>query len=430
MDSVSMPKRVTGTDTGNRSTSALVQEDMTALADGQLPPGTYLGTYELVRLLAQGGMADIYLAKNLAAPTRFVAVKVLSARRATDPESRALFADEARLVGMLDHLNLAGILEVDVDAGVHYLVMDYVHGADLREILAFAAATDRAIPYDCALTIIAAAAAGLEHAHTRCDDDGNPLALVHRDVSLSNIMVGHDGSVKVIDFGIAQSAQAIHVTNPGIVRGKASYMSPEQCLGDAIDLRTDVFALGVVLYELTTGRRCFQGQTDFERMLAVVRGEWVPPSIHIPEFPHALERVIRTALALDPAHRYPSAAAMIEAIEQVAALEGWMLGSRTTARFMCELFGCIAFPSVTEDESATVLNPPNFEELAAAIEAIEAEMTPAETRIISKRRLARGTHVDGYEPESTELADMDDLFDDVPTRGRRSAPRVWNSFAA
>jgi serine/threonine protein kinase len=239
-----MPKRVAGTDTGNRSASAVVLEDM-----------SYLGSYELVRLLAQGGMADIYLAKSLAASSRFVAVKVLNARRAADPEARALFADEARLVGMLDHLNLAGVLEVDVEAGVHYLVMDYVHGADLREILAFAAATDRAIPYDCALTIVAAAAAGLHHAHTRCDDDGYPLDLVHRDVSLSNIMVGHDGSVKVIDFGIAQSSQAIHRTNPGIVRGKASYMSPEQCLGDVVDLRTDVFALGVVLYELTTGRR-------------------------------------------------------------------------------------------------------------------------------------------------------------------------------
>ncbi len=358
---------------------------MKPLAHDLLGPGTYLGSYELVRLLAQGGMADIYLARSLST-SRFVAVKVLNARRAADPESRALFHDEARLVGKLDHLNLAAILEVDVETGVHYLVMEYVHGADLRELLRHATLTGRPIPYESALTIVSAAAAGLSHAHTRCGDDGRALELVHRDVSLSNIMVGHDGSVKVIDFGIAQSSQALHETNPGIIRGKAAYMSPEQCLGDAVDLRTDVFALGVVLYELTTGRRCFVGETDFERMLAVVRGEWTPPMVHVPQFPRALERVIRIALALDPAHRYPSMGAMIEDLEEVAALEGWLPGSRTTARLMAELFGRVSFPSVTTDDAATLVGPLELDENHIVIE----DEPPAVTRIITRRRIARG----------------------------------------
>lgn len=245
------------------------------------------------------------------------------------------------------------MLELDTDGGVHYLAMEHVDGADLREILGRAQRHREALPYDCAVTIVAHAAAGLDHAHRRCAPDGRPLHLVHRDVSLSNIMVGRDGSVKVVDFGIATSAASLHTTNPGIVRGKASYMSPEQCLGDPVDLRTDVFALGVVLYELTTGRRCFHGDTDFERMLAVVRGNYVPPSVLVSEFPVVLEQVIDTALAFDPAQRFPSAAAMIEALDAVALLEGWALGTAITRRLMTELFGAGIAAGEWDDDART-----------------------------------------------------------------------------
>src|SRR4051812_45371048 len=258
--------------------------------DAQLS-GVRLGNYELVRLLAQGGMTDIYLARQIGLD-RTVAVKVLNAQRALDAESCALFMDEARLVGMLSHANLAAIHEVAAHGDVHSLAMEYVDGAALREVLARAEQRQVALPFEAALTIIANAAAALDHAHRRCGPDGRPLHLVHRDVSLSNIMVARDGSVKVIDFGIAISTASMHHTNPGIVRGKASYMSPEQCLGDAVDLRTDVFALGIVLYELTTGRRCFSGNSDFERMVGVVRGEWAQPTDFIPDFPSSLEQVI------------------------------------------------------------------------------------------------------------------------------------------
>jgi serine/threonine protein kinase len=381
-----------------------------------------LGDYQLLRLLAQGGMADIYLGRH-ALDGRYVAVKVLGARRNEDADACTLFQDEARVAGMLCHVNLAGVHEIAEDAGVHYLAMEYVHGADLREILAHASASDRAIPYDCALTIITAAAAGLDRAHRRCDADGRPLHLVHRDVSLSNIMVGFDGTVKVVDFGIAQSAASLHRTNPGVVRGKASYMSPEQALGDRVDLRTDVFALGIVLYELTTGRRCFQGETDFERMLAVVRGTWIPPSVHVQDFPPALERVIRTALAPDPAHRYPSAAAMIEDLETVAALEGWTLGYRKTSCLMRELFGVMPFPH-DDDDDRTIC-----EEIVLPVEEPVAQPTV----VVTRRRLARGSvsNMPYSSDANTDAgADADDAFDDTPTRGRPSAPRLPPVYTA
>jgi serine/threonine protein kinase len=367
-----------------------------------------LGTYELIRPLAQGGMADIYLARRLG-PGQFerhVAVKVLNRSRATDDEACAMFLDEARLVAMLNHHNIASVLEVDVVDGKHYLAMEYVHGADLREILATAQRAGKMLPFETAISIVCAAAAGLDHAHRRCSPDGKPLKLVHRDVSLSNIMVGHDGSVKVVDFGIASTTIASVHTLPGVVRGKASYMSPEQCLGDKVDHRSDVFALGVVLYELTTGARCFHGKTDFERMLAVVRSDYIAPSDLVASYPRELEQVIRTALASAPGKRFASAAAMIEALERVAVLQGWVGGGGAIQRLMKELFGNIAEPWTSHPDDASVTEPHSV----VSLPSIAEPTRPA-------RRLARGT-ASGCAGTSFD----DDLDERTRGRGRVRRP--------
>ena len=366
-----------------------------------------LGAYELIRPLGQGGMADVYLARRVG-PGQFerhVAVKVLNRQRAADPEACAMFLDEARLVAMLSHDNIAAALEVDVTCGTHYLAMEYVHGADLREILAAAQRAGRAVPLPAAISIVCAAASGLDHAHRRCGPDGKPLRLVHRDVSLSNIMVGHDGSVKVVDFGIATTTIASVHTSPGVVRGKASYMSPEQCLGEPVDHRTDVFALGVVLYELTTGAQCFPGKTDFARMVAVIRGDYLSPSDLVANYPHELEQVIHTALALDPEQRFTSAAAMIDALERVAVGQGWVGGPGAIQRLMKSLFGEVPEPWTSPADDAPVTEP------QAIPSSIPSLPLPAEpTR--PARRLARST-------ESSQQGD--DL--DERTRGRRPLRR-------
>ncbi len=421
-----------------------------------------LGSYELVRPLAHGGMADIYLAKKAGKGhfERHVAIKVLNRQRAMEDESCAMFLDEARVVAMLNHQNIAAVLEVDVVDGHHYLAMEYGHGADLRELLSTAARAGRSVPYEVSLSIVAAAAAGLDHAHQRCGPDGQPLRLVHRDVSLSNIMVGHDGSVKVVDFGIASTAvQTVH-TLPGVVRGKASYMSPEQCLGDEVDHRTDVFALGIVLYEMTTGARCFAGKSDFERMLAVVRSDYHAPTAIVANYPPELEQVVRTALASDPAQRYPSAAAMIEALERVAHGRGWTLGSASIQRLMHKLFGHVTEPWMTPPPvllnvdvervqafaaahaGAETMSMPGFEPEPTAREApsarraiLDADAFAGPTQR-SQRRLAQGTNADGYQTApavddtiavSASLVldeiDVADELDDQPTRGRRPLPR-------
>ena len=380
-----------------------------------LPAHTRLGAYELLRLVAQGGMADIYLART--GDQRLCAVKVMNPTRAGDAEACTLFLDEGRVLGMLDHPNLANVYEVAKEGHCYYLAMEFVHGADLREMLAAAERADVTLPYETATAIVAAATAGLDHAHRRCSPDGKPMRLVHRDVSLSNIMVSHKGGVKVIDFGIACAAVSEHHTNPGVVRGKASYMSPEQALGEDVDLRTDVFALGVVLYELTTGRRCFSGASDFERMLAVVRGEYVKPSAVVPGFPPGLERVIVQALAADKHKRFASAAALLEALEQLAAAEGWQLGNAPVAALMHELYGeapdpFVQLETVTVTDSV-IVEEQSDSELSIIIESPLADAVAAQATVIitRPRRLARGTE--------------SDVSDDQPTRGRRSLPAIF-----
>jgi serine/threonine protein kinase len=413
-----------------------------------------LGSYEIIRPIAHGGMADIYLARQggPGQSQRPIAIKVLNDQRSAEDESRALFLHEARICALLHHQNIAAVLEVDVAEGRHYLAMEYVDGVDLRDLLAAAGRIDRSVPYEVAIAIVAEAAAGLDHAHRRCDVDGQPLRLVHRDVSLSNIMVGHDGAVKVVDFGIASTTISDVHTMPGVVRGKASYMSPEQCLGDKLDHRTDVFALGVVLYELTTGARCFHGKSDFERMLAVVRGDYIPPSRIVADYPPALDRVVRTALAASPDQRYESCAAMIQALEGVLAGYGWLGGTRPIAQLMKELYRTPAAEAVTgagvsaiaaaAAAEATMVDPavtarqPVLPEALAAIGAIPPHaLAIASAPTAPKRQLARGStrrierieQIERIEKHTREMW-LDD--EDARTRGRRTLRRPGASKLA
>jgi serine/threonine-protein kinase len=353
-------------------------------------------------------MADIYLGRGDGG--RLAAVKVMNRRRALDAEAAAMFLDETKLGMLFDHPNIVETLEVGSEAGQPYCVMELVHGVDLRAMLNAAAAASTRIPYGVAIAMLMEVAAGLEHAHRRAAPDGTPLQLVHRDVSLSNVMVGHDGTVKILDFGIASTAvQTVH-TAPGIVRGKASYMAPEQCLAEAIDARADVFALGVVLYETTTGMRCFHGTSDFERMVAVVRGEYHLPSTIHADFPADLEAVIAKALARCPDGRYQSCAELANALADVMLAHGW---SGDVLGWMHSLYGEVPLPYV------------------------EAPTASATSMTFQARpRFARGTNADGYEPRDTTMSRMELASDfgssdedDVPTRGRPRLRVSTNSIA-
>ena len=300
-----------------------------------------LGRYQIVKHLAQGGMADVLLARTTGIEgfERHVVIKRIRAEQARDHRYVDMFLDEARLAASLHHHNIVPVTDIGEEDGEYFFAMEYVHGEDVRALLTQLSKQRQHVPLEHAITIVTAAAAGLHHAHEQRGPDRSPLGIVHRDVSPANILIGYDGGVKVADFGIAKAAHRTTQTRSGTLKGKVAYMSPEQCVGEAVDRRSDVFSLGIVLYELVTVRRLFKGDNDFLTMASLVLGHVPPPSKYRPDLPPALEEIILKALANKPPDRYATADEMRLALEQVAAKLGLRTSSTTLADYAKQLFG-------------------------------------------------------------------------------------------
>ncbi len=297
------------------------------------------GRYQLVRKIASGGMGQVLLAKKGSDDfEKLVVLKRILPHLVEDEEFFTMFKDEARITMRLDHPNIARINEFGVENGVHYIEMEYVAGEDLRRIEKRAAAASRGIPIGVVLRIIADAASGLDFAHKAKDLKGEPLDLVHRDVSPQNVLVGFDGSVKLIDFGVAKAAGRAQHTATGILKGKFPYMSPEQAHGEDLDPRSDVFALGVVLWEQLTGRRLFKGENDLATQRLVRACEVPPPSQVEPSVPPGLDPIVLRALAKRREERYADAAEFRLALEDYALANGIPTSSSHLSAFMQDLY--------------------------------------------------------------------------------------------
>jgi serine/threonine protein kinase len=312
-------------------------------------------------------MARIYIARStgIGSFERHVVLKLITPERANEAVAVQMFLDEARLAASLNHQNVAQVFEVGEDGGIHYLAMEYVHGQDLRTLLAKAGSQGTRVPLELALTVVAGAAAGLNHAHERRGPDGTPLGIVHRDVSPSNLMVGYDGAVKLLDFGIAKAAARSVETQSGIIKGKFAYMAPEQCRGRDVDRRSDVFSLGIILYEITTQHRCFRADSDFDTMHRIVTGDVVRPARLIQGYPQPLEAIVMKALAVDAGQRYQSAGLLLEALEAYAVSARMSLSTMALGRFMRDMFGeqpepwltnTGRIPSPTPQKESTISN--------------------------------------------------------------------------
>jgi hypothetical protein len=318
---------------------------MTAVPD-VLAPGQRLGRYQLIRRLAVGGMAEIFLARlpgvgqGLEGFEKLVVLKRILPQHALDPELLRMFLDEARLSATLTHPHVTAVYDVGTDGEAPFFAMEHVLGANLREIMQARAKQGAGpLPLEHAVGIVAAAAAGLHYAHAKRGPGGEPLHIVHRDVSPSNVLVSYDGAVKVSDFGIAKWAHQRTQTQEGALKGKFAYMSPEQCRGRALDARSDVFALGTILYELTTGEAPFQAATDFELLSKIVGGTPEPPRWSGERaYPPALAAIVMRALALDPAERTPTAQALQVELETFARQERLEVSTVALGAFMETLF--------------------------------------------------------------------------------------------
>jgi serine/threonine-protein kinase len=288
--------------------------------------GTTIGRYVLLAPLAQGGMAEIWLARQpgLKGFEKLVVIKRLATANEADPEFVEMFLTEARLAAQLAHPNIVQIFDLGEEHGALYMAMEYLDGEDLARIRRGGNQAGQPLPDELSAVLISQAAAGLHYAHTRVGLDGKPLGLVHRDISPQNLIVTWDGTLKVVDFGIAKAATQSTIS--GKLKGKFGYMSPEQARVEVVDARSDIFSLGVVLFELVTRTRLFTRRTDAD-MLSLIAGDTpLPrPSERRPDIPAELERIVMKAMARAPADRFQTAREMQE------ALEAWLHGSGSRA---------------------------------------------------------------------------------------------------
>src|SRR5262249_26751731 len=243
--------------------------------------------------------------------------------------------------------------DIGQEGGEYFFTMEYVHGEDLRRLLTHLAANKVKTPFEHVITIITAVASALHYAHELRGNDRKPLGIVHPDLSPANIPGAYDGSAKGGDLGIAKAARNAQ-TRSGTLKGKVAYMAPEQCNGQPVDRRSDVFALGIVLYEIVTVRRLFKGDTDFLTMSAIVGGKVPKPSQHRPDLPKKLEEIILKALSPDPDKRYQTADEMRVALEQFAVKANLRTSTTALADFMLEQFGRRPEPWLLDDSDTVI----------------------------------------------------------------------------
>lgn len=362
-----------------------------------LPAGFEIGRYVVERRLARGGMAELYVA-SARGPFGFnkqCVLKLALPHLAEDSRFTSMFVHEARVASRLEHPNIAQILDVGSFEGGPYLAMQYVDGHDVRKIMRTLAGQ----PMDLAvaLRITSCIAAGLAYAHAQTDEAGQPLGIVHRDVSPANVMVSFDGDVKLVDFGVAKSAVQDESTRDGVIKGKAAYLSPEQARGKPVDHRTDIFALGILLFETTTGRRLFRGDSDFETLRMIVDGDHPTPHDVCDDYPPELTAIVMKALAVDPGARYSSADALRRDL-QVFARRFDVLGSELDIAAMMEtLFGGPAskgMDGAATNAVAPVVIPTGAESSTSATGMHAPDPTSTELRSEPYDSLASGQHTE------------------------------------
>lgn len=352
------------------------------------------GPYELIRKVAQGGMAEVFLARHqgkIGGFSKQLAIKRIYPHLASDPELISMFIDEARIAARLNHPNIVQIYDLGEIDEYFYIAMEFVNGCDLRSLCERSLGMDNFLPIHLACRIVADAASGLHYAHTRLDEGGSPMNIVHRDISPQNILIGMNGNVKLCDFGIAKAEERLTHTRTGQFKGKFAYMSPEQVMGGEapLDARSDLFSLGIVLYEITTVSRLFRGKNDYETIRLVGEMEIIPPSEVVPGFSPSLEQIILKALERDPNTRFQSAQAFQLALEEWLVEERAKATSLHVAKFMQDVL-----PEEMNSETSAMLSLPT--NIRQQVDALGGE--PTET-------IEDDEHVDQLTQQSIQTPD-------------------------
>ncbi|WP_434384390.1 serine/threonine protein kinase [Melittangium boletus] len=370
-----------------------------------------LGRYELVRKLATGGMAEVFLARA-EGPMGFqktVVIKRVLSHLAEDPAFTRMFLAEAKVAALLDHPHLGQTFDFGEADGAFFLAMEYVDGLNLRVLLKRAHAAGRRLPFALCARIIAQVCEGLAHAHGFVDPaTGKPMGLVHRDISPDNILVSWSGVVKVVDFGVVKVSGQGAGTEAGLLKGKVAYMPPEQIQGRPLDARADLFALGMVFYELLGGRKPFAAESDAGLLRAIVSQPLPPVTTHRADVPVALQRILERALAKDREARYATCRELHQDLERYLRTQGEAVGSFQLAQWMAPLAAPIARPSTPPAETRVAPAPskPSLTQIAVMPWAVPPppEPRPPEPRppVRSAARVPRVAP--GRQPRAWRLA--------------------------
>jgi serine/threonine protein kinase len=381
-------------------------------AVGQRPEAVRLGSYEILRQLARGGMAELFLARSIGPESfeKLVVLKKILPRFAENPKFVRLFLDEARLAAALDHPHIAHVYDLGKVDSSYFFTMEYIHGQDLHAVVKRTARAGKRIPIAHAVQIAHAVASALHYAHERRAPDGSLLGIVHRDVSPSNVLISYDGSIKLVDFGVAKAATSTVKTRTGTLKGKISYMSPEQAKGSPIDRRSDVFALGTVLWELVTSQRLFKAENDLATIQRIINSETTPPTELRPDCPPELETIILKALAVDVGERYQTCEELQLDLEELAREHKLVQSTVALRTLLRELFA--------DELAAWQAAQASGQTLTEHIAAVPASLV--------------GTPASDAEPsfvDDDELDD-DDLVDELDGDATGAQPPIHGAFDA
>jgi serine/threonine protein kinase len=370
------------------------------------------GNYQLIKKLATGGMAEVWLAKQTGIEgfNRHVVVKRILPHLAEDPEFVQMFLNEAKIASRFNHPNIAQIYDLGENSGQYFIAMEFIHGEDLGRVMRRAWSTGQWVARHIALRIVADSCQGLHYAHTRLDERGQPLRVVHRDISPQNILISFDGAVKVVDFGIAKASDQVSNTKSGAIKGKFAYMAPEQAAGKPLDARSDLFALGLVLYELVTGVRPLKRDSELATLQAALECKIDAPSA-VAEVPPELDDIVMRALAKAPDDRYVDAREMQRAIEQYLLNAKELATSAEVSELMGALFADrlseearLGTPNPSTDSSTSNPIPPSYSGPAQSV-TVPPERSSAERTDAPVRAAPSMTVDEDLEPEPIETGD-------------------------
>ncbi len=375
--------------------------------EGEVLP-RHFGKYMLMRKLASGGMAELFLAlhRSVAGFEKLVVIKRILPQMNQDRQFIDMLLHEARIAATLSHPNIVQTFDVGQADGTFFIAMEHIHGEDIRTIVRQMKKKNvMEFPLEHALAIVIGLSAGLAYAHEKRDLDGNLLGIVHRDISPQNIVVTFSGDIKVVDFGVAKSLHVTDESKGGHLKGKVPYMSPEQAGGEDIDFRSDIFACGVILFELTTGKRLFKGGSEYDTLKLICETEYPMPSDVAPNYPPQLERIVMKALAKNPDARYQSAREMQADLEAFVRHERLPVSAVSMSAWMQRLFE----EKLTEQKA-------DLQDIKQLADRIAREIPPPDYSPAST-----GSHPSARFDQSTTGAGAPGAAASIPPAPKRSA---------